>query len=149
MQVNISHSLLCDPCAGKPPFCNPVGPTRNLYYQSINMRALLYSPSAESKFTCQVSFSTWECFLAYKRSPSCETCCPFAWEHQFSGGCKVKQACKITLQAFANTLPTQSTESPSKASTLIGCIYVRKPGTSRKPPITARLLCQSLTQVWL
>lgn len=44
MQVNISHSLLCDPCTGKPPFCNPVGPTKNLYYQSINMRALLYAP---------------------------------------------------------------------------------------------------------
>jgi len=51
-------------------------------------------------------------------------------ERQFSGGCKIQKACKITLQAFTNTFPTtQSTRPPSKSSSLTGCIYVSKPGT--------------------
>lgn len=62
-------------------------------------------------------------------------------EHHFLGDGKVKQAYKITLQAFVNTFPTTQSKGPlCKSSNLTGCIYVSRPGTGRQPPRTAMLV---------
>lgn len=113
------------------------------------MKALLYALGAENKFMCQVSFSTWECYLGCKRSL-------FLWDMQpvcpggisFQVATKVNKPEKITLQTFANTFPTsQSTGPLSKSSSLTGSACVSKPGISRQPPSTAKLLCWSLARL--
>lgn len=114
------------------------------------MRALLYAPGAENVCVPSVFLALGNASLHAKGLPPVRHADLLPGEHQFSGGCKAKQACKITLQAFANTFPiTRNTEPTSKSGSLTGCIYVSKPGTSRKPPSAAKLLCWSLAQVWL
>lgn len=80
-----------------------------------------------------MSFSTWECSLAFKWSP-------FLWDMQpicpgstsFQVAAKVNKPEKITLQTFANIFPTsQSTGPLSKSSSLTGSASVSKPGISR------------------
>lgn len=70
-------------------------------------------------------------------------------EHQFSGGCKGKQACKKShyrhLQIVFPPVRVQNLHLNPVAS-LAAC--VSKPGTSRQPPGTAKLLCWSLAHVW-